>query len=288
MKKIIHMILALAVVAAMGCRRQEQTVTLHLIGEALPPFQAIPEVVQPFTKETGIKVEIHPYEFETALAKTQLDFAGKTANYDVVMGIYYNLGKYAANNSILPFEQFLNDPNLRDSNVKIDNFFQPVLDVSVRYKGKLYGLPATAQTMFLWYRKDLFSDPTEQAAFKKRYGYALPIPSDEQPITWTQYRDLAEFFTRRKGDHLAGHILDSDFFGTCLQAKRHPALWYEFSNYLAGWGGDVVDGSGNVVIDSVAAREALKFYISLKAFSPPGTLQYTWDDALTAFQQGHV
>src|SRR5688500_14951892 len=93
----------IAILVALGsCRPsgQSNAVTLHLIGEALPPFEAIPEVTKDFAQKTGIKVEIHPYEFETALSKTQLDFTGKTGNYDVVMGIYFNLGKYAENNSI--------------------------------------------------------------------------------------------------------------------------------------------------------------------------------------------
>lgn len=266
----------------------KQSVTLHLIGEALPPFEAIPEVTKEFTQKTGIKVEIHPYEFETALSKTQLDFTGKTGNYDVVMGIYYNLGKYAENNSILELSNFMADPAIHDPEVKLDNFFKPVLDVSCYYKNKLYGLPATAQTMFLWYRKDLFENAEEQAAFQKRYGYALPMPNAQNAITWDQYRDLSEFFTRKKGQRLAGQELAEDFYGTCLQGKRHPALWYEFGNYLSSFGGDIVDDQEKVVINSPQALQALQFYISLTAFSPPGTVQYTWDDALTIFQQGRV
>lgn len=280
----------LSTVILLSCNKsgQQPSVTLHLIGEALPPFQAIPDVTKDFTQKTGINVEIHPYEFETALSKTQLDFTGKTGNYDVIMGIYFNLGKYAENKYILDLSPFMTDTSIHDPEVKLENFFKPVLDVSCYYKDKLYGLPATAQTMFLWYRRDLFENAEEQAGFQKKYGYALPKPTNETPITWTQYRDLAEFFTRKKGDRLAGQILTEDFYGTCLQAKRHPALWYEFGNYLSSFGGDIVDERENVVVNSSQALEALNFYISLKSFSPPGTLQYTWDDALTAFQQGHV
>jgi len=278
----------LAACTEKGTPREKRHVTLHLIGEALPPFEAIPKIAEKFTRETGIEVQIHPFEFETALSKTQLDLTGNTGSYDVVMGIYYNLGKYVENGDILPFEPFLNDQKLRDPTVRIENFFEPVMEVSARYNGKLYGFPATAQTMYLWYRKDLFMNPEEQAAFKAHYGYNLPVPPEETPITWAQYRDLAEFFTRKKGERLAGETLQSSFFGTCLQAKRHPSLWYEFSNYLASWGGSVVDKQGNVSINSPEARSALDFYIGLRSFSPPGTLQYTWDDALTAFQQGHI
>lgn len=268
--------------------RQEQ-VTLHLIGEGLPPFEVIDELSAEFTDQTGIEVEIHPFEFETALSKTILDFRSNTAQYDVVMGIYFNLGKYAEAGEILPLEPFLNDPEL--PRVDLANFFQPVMDVSCYYpdrSGRLYGLPATAQTMYLWYRQDLFDHPDERRAFEERYGYALPRPDAQNPITWDQYRDLAAFFTRKSGERLASETLATDFYGTTLQAKRHPASWYEFANYLYSFGGGIVDGSGEVIIDRPEALRALEFYLSLLPYSPPGAPQYTWDDALSLFQQGRL
>lgn len=265
------------------------TVTLNLIGEGLTPFYDIEKLAPNFTRETGIQVKIHPYEFETALSKTMFDFRSNTAQYDVVMGIYFNLGKYVELGEILPLEPLLEDTTLRDSEVQLENFFQPVLDVSCRYKGTLYGLPATAQTMYLWYRKDLYSHPGEKAAFLERFGYPLPLPDAEIHINWDQYRDLAEFFTRKAGDKLAGKVLEADFYGTTLQAKRHPAAWYEFANYLYSFGGHIIDpDTGEVVIDSPQALAAFEFYLSLLPWSPPGAPQYTWDDALSLFQQGRL
>src|SRR3546814_2985453 len=43
----------------------------------------------------------------------------------------------------------------------------------------------------LSYRVDLFEDPEEQKAFRDKYGYDLA-----PPVTWDQYYDVAEFFTR--------------------------------------------------------------------------------------------
>lgn len=275
-------------VAGCGDSSESETVTLDLIGEGLVPFHAIEDLSEEFTEETGIEVEIHPFEFETALSKTILDFNSGTSQYDVVMGIYFNLGKYAELGEILAIEPFLNDPDLRDPAVQLDNFFQPVLDVSCYYDETLYGLPATAQTVYLWYRKDLFTDPQERQAFQARFGYPLPLPDAENAISWSQYRDLAAFFTRPAGSELAGETLSSDFYGTTLQAKRHPASWYEFSNYLYSFGGSILDESGAVVIDSPEAVSALEFYLSLLPYSPKGAPQYTWDDALSLFQQGRL
>ena len=128
------------------------------------------------------------------------------------------------------------------------------------------------------YRKDLFSDPEEQASFLKRYGYPLQVPE-----YWDQYRDVAEFFTRP----------ESGFYGTAVQGKRHDALWYEFLNFLYSFGGNILDVEhgweyGDIVINSPEAIEALEFYSGLVKYSPSGTLNYTWDDALAVMQQDKV
>src|SRR5512136_2710073 len=66
------------------------------------------------------------------------------------------------------------------------------------YKDKVYGLPFHFISMYLWYRYDWFEHPDEQAAFEAKYGYGLPSP----PITWQEYLDCSEFFTRKSGQKL--------------------------------------------------------------------------------------
>ena len=77
--------------------------------------------------------------------------------------------------------------------------------------------------------EDLLDDPTEKAAFQKRYGYPLA-----QPTTWEQHRDIAEFFTRKAGDKLKGETLKKNFYGVGLMAGRFPEIQDELSAPL--WG----------------------------------------------------
>lgn len=285
--KVFQVALSVAILVC-GCQKAKEEITLQVIGEDASVMQGLESIKDDFEKEFGYKVVVNRFEFNTVLSKTANDFAAGTGQYDVVMGIFYNLGKYAENNFILDFQPYLDDPQTRDKQVSLDEFYKPVLDISCFYKGKLYGLPCSNQMMFLWFRKDLFSNIDEQKAFRKKYGYDLPIPSPQVSITWKQYRDLAEFFTRKKGQRLAGRVLDHDFYGTLIQGKRHPALWYEFNNYLYSFGGKSLDENNRVVVNSPEVVKALEFYLSMKAFAPPGVTQYTWDDAITAFQQDFV
>jgi multiple sugar transport system substrate-binding protein len=132
--------------------------------------------------------------------------------------------------------------------------------------------------MYLWYRKDLFDDAREQASFQEKYGYPLQVPE-----YWDQYKDIAEHFTRPSGD----------LYGTAIQGKRHDALWYEFLNFLYSFGGNILNTEhgweyGDIIINSPQAIAALQYYSDLVRFSPPGTLNYTWDDALAAMQQKKI
>lgn len=288
--KLIYIFVLLFLLVSVGCNskpKQQEKITLNVIGEAASAMDGLDAIKDQFTKEFGYEIELHKFEFQTVQDKTVLDFTGKTGNYDCIMGIYYNLGKYTENEFILDFDPFMSDESLRDPQVKLDNFFKPILDVSCYYNGRLMGLPFSGQSMFLWFRKDLFENADEQKAFESKYGYPLPMPSPEHAITWKQYRDICEFFTRKKGSTLAGNVLKQDFYGTCLQSKRHPSAWYEFTNFIHSFGGEI-DKEGKPEVNSPQVKEALEYYVSLKQFCPPGVAQFTWDDALAAMQQGRA
>ena len=54
----------------------------------------------------------------------------------------------------------------------------------------MLAFPASGMIWSTNYRKDLFENKDEQAAFKAKFGYDLAPPK-----TWAQYKDIAEFFT---------------------------------------------------------------------------------------------
>jgi multiple sugar transport system substrate-binding protein len=232
-----------------------------------------------------VNIVVEGYEFESLLEKTTADLTAKTGQYDCIMAIYYNLGKYVENGWVIPVDDFLKDPNIittEEYNSIVNGMIPGAWESKCEYKGKYYGFPFSCQTQFEWYRGDLFNNTEEQDNFKSQYGYAL-----DHPKTWQEWSDQSEFFTRKKGETLAGETLDFDFYGTCLQAKRHPSTWYEFICFFPSFGGKAFD-NGEIAINGPEVVEALDFYKSLTEFSPPGVLEYTWDDALIAMAEGLV
>lgn len=264
-------------------------VTINVIGEDYSPMQGLEKIKGDFTQETGINVVISKFDAETVRKKSIGDFQAGATNYDVIMGAFYDSGLFASNQWVLNISQSIEQQGWRDPAVDLNNFSEPILNLCCRYRNQLYALPCSAQSMYLWYRKDLFENNLEREAFKKKYGYELPSPTAQRSMTWSQYKDVAEFFTRPKGAKAAGQTLEQPLFGTVMQAKNHVALWFEFNNFLHSFGGRFVGPDGKTVeIDSPPAKAALDYYIGLRKFSPPGTLNYTWDEALAAYQNGQI
>jgi multiple sugar transport system substrate-binding protein len=135
----------------------------------------------------------------------------------------------------------------------------PALTRLQQFEEAVYGLPYHDGPECFIYRRDLFEDPAEQAAFRARYGYDLGIPR-----TWSQFEDIAHFFTRP----------EQDLFGTVFAAfpDGHNTV-YDFCIQLWSRGGDLLDKAGQPTLNTAQATAALDFYrkvIKDPGMTPPG------------------
>lgn len=263
---------------------------LRFIGESLPPLEALAAVKKDFEDITGVEVVIEQYGQAEVIEKTMADFVGRTQIYDLIISPHRQIGSYVENGWLLEIDKFLNDPKLKDPTFNLTggkSFLDEWYWKEVSwYNNKAYGLPFFFITQYLWFRYDLFEHPEEMAAFKTKYGYELPSP----PVTTKEYRDVAEFFTRKSGQKMAGKTLDRDFFGNTIQAKRHVSAYYLLLDFIYAFGGREIEAEhgyeyGKVTINAPEAVEALTYYKDLIPFCPPGVLNYGWDESQAAMQQ---
>src|SRR5205807_2423161 len=119
----------------------------------------------------------------------------------------------AAAKAIQPINDFMTTPEA--TNAVQPNDFITLTTAGLELNGKLWAMPMLAAPYMLGYRTDLFSDATEKQAFQAKYGYALAVPQ-----TYKQLMDIAQFFTRKKGEMLAGRPLNDDFYGIVMANKR--------------------------------------------------------------------
>ncbi|NGM70504.1 sugar ABC transporter substrate-binding protein [Natronolimnobius sp. AArcel1] len=119
----------------------------------------------------------------------------------------------------------------------------------VTYEGHVYGVPYHDGPELFHYREDLFESVAEQRAFRREYGRPLSVPR-----TWTEFLEVADFFTRP----------DEDLWGTVVAAlpDGHNDV-YDFLIQLWSRGGQVLDADGQPAFDDAAGHEALTFYHDL-------------------------
>lgn len=254
----------------------DRSITLRIEADAVSATEAMEKSSAVFTRDTGIQVVVEKFGYKSSMERAVEDLASPEGRYDIVIQNNDALGKFASQGSILSIDELE-----KMSGVRADfegDLFPNAWQGLSWYKGVRYGYPLAANTMFVLYRRDLLDSSEEKQAFHARYGYELIPPQD-----WRHYRDLAEFFTRP----------DQKFYGTLLQGKRFPAVWFEWLNFAFSFGGGVMEKEhsweyGPVIINSPDTIAATDYYNSLKQFSPPGVTNFTWDDAVGQMRDGHI
>lgn len=271
--------------------------TIRCMGDGYAPAIAYQKLSEEFTKITGIKVEWEVADLAVMNQKMLADVMNGTGIYDCDEVTSVDAGLWIMRGFVNPMQKFLDDPKLRDPDFDpFKQYIPETLAFSSMEDGKIYGLPYHFIPRFMVVRKDIYECQAEQTAFKEKYKYDLPL----KPETWEQFRDVAEFFTRKAGETLCEKPLAEDFYGTAVSLKRYLATQYDFEMFLNAFGGVMFEGDGrlasaegfksgtNVAFDSEQGIKSLEYWLSLLKFVPPGYLEYTWDNTFSDMCKGKL
>lgn len=129
--------------------------------------------------------------------------------------------------------------------------------------GGIYGMAYHDGPEMFMYRADLFENPAEQKAFQEQHGYPLRVPE-----TWSQFREVAKFFTRPQ----------QGLYGALIAGLNdgHNNV-YDFFIHLWSRGGQLFDANWKPTFHNAIGREALQYYVDLilkDKVCPPKTLEY--------------
>lgn len=239
-----------------------QSLTVLVEGGGKLELQPIADL---YKEETGTEVTLVELPYAGLYDRVSTELQAGDPSFDIAALDAIWLTAFAP--GLEPIDDLYTDE------VKGDLFDGLVAEAQV--DGSFVGMPVWTNSEILFYRTDLFEDPTNMADFEAKYGYPLAPPT-----SWEQYRDAAEFFTRdTDGD---GAI---DLYGTDVKGAVETEWLATVSQ--AGEGTMVLDAeSGEVTIDNATHKEALDFYISLLPFAPAGAAQLDWAGAQNLFYQG--
>jgi multiple sugar transport system substrate-binding protein len=270
---------AFATGAALGAA-EAQDKELTLCWAAWDPANALVELSKDFTTETGIKMnfEFVPWTSYADRFLNELNSQGKLC--DLIVGDSQWIGGSAENGHYLKLNEFF-----EKEGISMDDFLPAtVYAYSTWPKGtpNYWALPAMGDALGWVYRKDWFAKPELQAEFKEKYGRDLAPPK-----TWTELKDVAEFFQGRDidGKKVYGAAIFTERGSEGITMGVTAALYPWGFKYEAEPGSYKMEGA----VNSPEAVEALEFYKELyKCCTPPGYSDAYMQEGLDAFKSGQV
>ncbi|MFD1362436.1 extracellular solute-binding protein [Lentibacillus salinarum] len=235
----------------------EQSISVAMVKGA--ETKAISELVPQFEEETGIKVDLNEFNYDTLYERIYNDLRSEGGAYDVIFADDPWMPMFAGGDFLTPLDELDYTPD--------DDFAKMSRQVSMwpapsgpRLPGsdpdeepRYYGVPAVGNVQLFFYRKDIL---------------------DEAPETWDDVVTAAE-------EHK-----DEIEYGFVPRGARGNAIASNFSAFLWSHGANFFDDEWNVTLDNPEAIEALELYVSLKEYAPDGVANYNADELGRVMGQG--
>ncbi len=220
---------------------------------------ALLNMVRNFEKATGIQVDADVKVYEEGYEQITNNYYQEEEPYDVVM--------YA-----IPWLPTLASQHiLQDITVEAKELEGIFLENSLKYAGgyreRYYGLPFLYGPHILYYRKDLFNDPSLKAEYEKMSSISL-----RPPKTLKEFNTIADFFTNKT---------DAVKYGMTISSETNACLVQEVYIRLLAFGAKIFDSQGNVCFDS---EKTLKAYISFMRSVKYAKPDFRKDNDTTATQ----
>lgn len=270
------LVLLLALVFLLGSASLAYPLKLVVVGDAGHNLRPFDWYAEDFKEKFDVELKVIGVPFGELYEKEKMELIAATGAYDIMIVYPKFLAEFAANGWLYPLDEFA-----QKLDAKLDDVTPGYRDFYCKYGGKLYALPYDGDVLNLYYRKDLLENEEERAAFKAKYGYDLKVPE-----TWEEFLDVAEFFTRKAGEKLAGQVLERNFYGTAYYGQKDQIFaWW--GNIFASLGGVYFDEETmEPAINSEAGIKALEIFKKIHQYCPPDVLSYGYEELKDVFLEG--
>ncbi|SCB20739.1 extracellular solute-binding protein [Rhizobium hainanense] len=231
------------------------------------------------TASDADRVELLFFNRDGFFDKLQADMAAGSNAFDVNLVATYSIGRYA------PYMEPI------ELSADASKVFGDAVLKTMQFDGKQYGVPTDLSLHFMYYRKDLvdalIANPDAKAKYAeiaKKYLGKEMAPKQPDDWTWDDWAATSLYFSKQVNRQSPVR------YGTVLQMKNLLFNMMVFQSLPRSYGGDWMDASGNVTIDSDAYKTALKLYKTLydAGASPKDSLSYEYAETNAAFSSGQA
>jgi multiple sugar transport system substrate-binding protein len=268
---------AVALAVSAGASQAQE---LTLCWAAWDPANALVELSKEFEAQSGItmKFEFIPWPNFADRMLNELNSGGQLC--DLLIGDSQWIGGAATNEWYVKLNDFFDAEG-----ISMDDFAPAtVYAYSTWPKGtpNYYALPAMGDANGWFYRKDWFARPELQEEFKAKYGRDLAPPA-----TWTEMKEVAEFFQKRQID-------GKEVYGVSIFTERGSegiTMGATSALYSYGFKYENTPGSYDMqgAVNSAEAIAGLEMYKAIyDCCTPPGYDNAYMEQSLDAFKSGQV
>ncbi|MBQ9061530.1 MAG: extracellular solute-binding protein [Eubacterium sp.] len=233
--------------------------------------QPIISLTRNFTDRTGIPVTYDVCAQEALHKKMREDYQSILETYDLFT---YNSpwrDLVASHNCLTDLSDFVSQYH-----INTDRFFSYTLD-NCLVNGKLYGIPFTAASQILFYRSDFFQNPAYQKAFSENNTLSL-----RPPRTWTEFNNIAAFFTRAVNPDAP------TVYGTSFTASSNEFLGPELLIRMFSYGGALWDAYNHPTFYSSANLRAFDAALTTLQYVSPDYTEKDLDRSIEDFCSGET
>lgn len=237
-------------------RAQHEGTKLRVSAVTHPSTEAFKVMTPRFEELTGIDVVWDEMEEGAQGQKMLLEATSGTTSYDAIMNCPERSPNLADLGYLEPLDSWLeNTPDWFDN----DDILLAYREM-LAYEGVNYGVPFAGETVFLFYRKDLFD----------KYDV-------EVPTTFDEVMETAAFF----------HGKEEGLSGISFRCRSGWEFTYEWSIFIFPFGGLMVDpATGKPGLNNPETVDSLEYMIELSQYAPVGIESFSFPEAWGAFMQG--
>ena len=235
--------------------------TVDVVFLLRPGYEAGKAMLEDFTAETGIEVNVIDMPYENALGEQVRDFVAQ-GDLDVALIDLVWIGNFVENGWVVPVSELTAQEAITDPDLDMDDFFPLVLEAFGGWNGEIYGLPFDNYSGLLFYNECML----EEAGF------------DGPPATWTDLKDTYGPALTGDGRH-----------AFALQSKRNETQSADsFARVIWPFGGSFLDADFRSNLGSEGSLAGLRFRQDLMQYMPEGIVAYDHAEAVNALAQGDV
>lgn len=229
--------------------------------------------------QTGGEVQLQQFAFGELFEKIISSFETGAASYDMLIFPADWAGDFMAPGHLEPIPAELQEQLEWDDVVGLYG------ERLTAWGDTVYALPYDGDSHMLYYRKDLVDGPEYGAEFEAEYGYPLA-----EPQSWSQYRDIAEFF---HGRTVATAGQEASIYGALEAQRRNAQSYWVYLSRAAGYG--KVPGNPcfffscedmTPQVNNPGWVRALEEYIEIRDFGDPNMINYDVSDTRSYFPAG--